>query len=72
MRLSVRTKLFAGYGAVLVLMVVLCVIAISKMGALHDSASKINDDVLTSIELVDDVAIAAGIYRQDQYALIGR
>jgi methyl-accepting chemotaxis protein len=70
-RLTVRAKLFAGFAAVLVLMVGLGVFALTKMGAVEGGARAINNDVVPSISTVDDVTIAAEIYRQDQFRHVG-
>jgi methyl-accepting chemotaxis protein len=67
MRLSVRAKLYAGFGAVLALMCVLALVAIVKMGSLHDAASKINDDVVTSVSVVDDISSGVERFHSQQW-----
>jgi methyl-accepting chemotaxis protein len=66
MRFSVRAKLYAGFGAVLALMCVLALVAIVKMGSLHDAASKINDDVVASVSVVDDISSGVERYHGQQ------
>jgi methyl-accepting chemotaxis protein len=67
MRFSVRAKLYAGFGAVLALMCVLALVAIVKMGSLHDAASKINDDVVASVSVVDDISSGVERYHGQQW-----
>ena len=67
MRLSLRTKLYGGFAVVLVLMLVLALVALSKMSSLHDAASRINDNTVASMAAVDDVTINAQVYRKDQH-----
>jgi methyl-accepting chemotaxis protein len=67
MRLSLRTKLYAGFGAVLALMLILALVAIVKMGSLHDAASNINDNTVSSISIVDDVATGIERYHGQQW-----
>jgi len=67
MRLTLGAKLFGGFAAILALMVVLGLLAITKMGSIADGARTINEDIVTSVSLVDDIARDTQIVRKDQF-----
>ncbi len=67
MRISVRLKLFAGFGAVIVLGIVLGAVAIVNMSSMNHDTVEVTDKGLPSVQLVGDVATVAGRYRTDQF-----
>jgi methyl-accepting chemotaxis protein len=67
MRLTLRNKLFLGFGAVLALMLLLAVVGLHNLGKVGDGTDQINNDVLASVEKIDDVKANAEAYRQDQF-----
>jgi methyl-accepting chemotaxis protein len=67
MRLTLRNKLFLGFGAVLALMLVLALASLHNLGQVGDGTDAINNDVLASIEKIDDVKANAEAYRSDQF-----
>jgi methyl-accepting chemotaxis protein len=67
LKLNVRTQLLLAFGTIVVLIVALGLMSLSKLGAVKEGANQLNDDVVNSISLVDDVTITAETYRQDQF-----
>jgi methyl-accepting chemotaxis protein len=67
MRLTLRNKLFAGFGAVLALMLVLALVSCHNLGRVGDGTDLINNDVLVSVEKIDDIKANAEAYRTDQF-----
>jgi methyl-accepting chemotaxis protein len=67
MRLSVRTKLFAGFGAVVAVAAVLGIVAVLNMGSMNHDTVAVTDTDLPTVLLVGHVATAAGQYRTDQF-----
>ncbi|WP_205696267.1 methyl-accepting chemotaxis protein [Conexibacter sp. SYSU D00693] len=66
-RIGLRTKLLGGFGAVLALMSVLSLIAISKMAAIQDGTEVANNRVIPSIAAVDDITLEAEKIRGFEY-----
>jgi methyl-accepting chemotaxis protein len=75
--LSIKVKLFGGFGAVLGLLVLVVVLGVSSLGSLNGAASALGQDSLKSVELVKTVDSAAWEYRarsdsaQDRAGLAG-
>jgi methyl-accepting chemotaxis protein len=67
MRLSVRSKLFLGFGVVVALGLTVGVVAVVSMGSMNHDATAVTDNDLPTIQLVGDIATAAGHYRSDQF-----
>ena len=67
MRLSIRTKLLAAFGALIAILVVLGVVALGQMGSIKSGADAFNDDIVPSISRVDDLAAVFDGYRLDQF-----
>jgi methyl-accepting chemotaxis protein len=67
MRFSIRTKLFAGFGAVIAILLILGVVALGQMGSIKAGTEAFNDDVVPSITAVDGAAEAAQAVRSIQY-----
>ena len=65
-KMSVRTKLYASFGVVLVLMVVLGVVSLSKMSGLNKSTVYIGKNTVPSVELIAGIDTAAVKYRETQ------
>src|SRR3954449_11438099 len=66
MTFNLRTKLFAGFGAVLVLMTLLGLFAVSRLGAVHDTAKELGTDTVPSLELIGTANGLVNKYRKDQ------
>ena len=64
--LSVRAKLFGGFGAVLVLAVVVGVVMLSQMGTINAGGVYITTNSLPSIEVVSQIRADENAYRADQ------
>ncbi|HWT92550.1 MAG TPA: methyl-accepting chemotaxis protein [Solirubrobacteraceae bacterium] len=67
--LSIAKKLSAGFAVVVALLILLAVIAITRLGDVADGARVLNGQVLTSIEAVDDLTSEMQGYRKDQFHL---
>ncbi|HYF25880.1 MAG TPA: methyl-accepting chemotaxis protein [Baekduia sp.] len=65
LRLSLRTKLLGGFGAVLLLMVVLTVVSLGAIGSLGDHADAIGDDVHAA-RVIGEVEADVALLRQHQ------
>ena len=65
--LSIAKKRYAGFAAVLLVLLVLGLLALAKMGSISDGARSINQEVVPSIGVVDDIAMLAQDYRKDQF-----
>jgi methyl-accepting chemotaxis protein len=70
MRVTVRTKLFGGFGLVVVLLVVSSVLAISQLGSLKNEVDGIGSDDLPSVQTIADVGLAAADHRLADYGLV--
>ncbi len=64
--MSIRTKLFGGFGVVLVLAVVVGVVLLSKMGTVNNGGVYLGTNALPSVETIGLVDAATGDYRTDQ------
>jgi methyl-accepting chemotaxis protein len=64
-RFTVRNKLFAGFGAVVALIVVLGVVAVAKLGSMNTKAGSLSGAV-DSVELVGDMGKLMNEYRKNQ------
>jgi methyl-accepting chemotaxis protein len=67
MRLRIRTKLFLGFGVVVALGLTVGIVAVLSMGSMNRDATAVTDNDLPTIQLVGDIATAAGQYRSDQF-----
>ena len=65
-KMSVRTKLYASFGGLVVLMVVLGVVSLSKMSGLNNSTVYIGKNTVPSVELIAAAENATGKYREAQ------
>jgi methyl-accepting chemotaxis protein len=70
MRISVRSKLFLGFGAVVALGLVLGIVATLSMGSMNHDTTAVTENDLPTVQLVGDVATAAGHYRSDQFEVV--
>ena len=70
MRLSIRRKLFLGFGAVVALGLAVGIVAVISMGSMNSDATAVTDNDLPTIQLVGDIAAAAGHYRSDQFEAV--
>jgi methyl-accepting chemotaxis protein len=68
--LSIRAKLFASFGIVLLLMVVVGVLGITKVGAVGANASTIGKDALPSMIVVKSIDGLTMDYRGVQFAYV--
>jgi methyl-accepting chemotaxis protein len=57
--LSIRGKLFAGFGTVLALTVILGVVMLSEIGSVNSGAVSIGANALPSVQQIDQTALAA-------------
>jgi methyl-accepting chemotaxis protein len=64
-RFTVRNKLFAGFGVVVALIVVLGVVAVSKLGTMNRDAGSLGGAV-HSVQLVGDMGKTMNEYRKNQ------
>jgi methyl-accepting chemotaxis protein len=69
-RLTIKKKLFGGFGVVLALLVVLGAIAILELRAVSGSATRIGTNAMPSAVLVKEVDSSSNEYRGDQFAHI--
>jgi methyl-accepting chemotaxis protein len=69
MTLSIRNKLFAGFGFVLLLLVVCVIVALSKMGGINEKGVSIGKVDLPSIQYIGDADTAESDFRTAQYRL---
>ncbi|HWT94722.1 MAG TPA: methyl-accepting chemotaxis protein [Solirubrobacteraceae bacterium] len=67
--LSIRTKLLAGFGAVIVLLAVLGLSSTGQINGMADETANINNNTLPSISLIDDIALGVQTVRKDQFKL---
>ncbi|MDO8185383.1 methyl-accepting chemotaxis protein [Conexibacter sp. JD483] len=70
MKFSVRTKLLSGFLVVIALMVVLGVVAISRMGAINDNVKQFGTKVSPSLRDIGSLNAYLFIYRFDQMDFI--
>jgi len=70
MRFSVRAKLFAAFGAVIALMLVLGLAAIHQLGAVDERATYLGEESLASATLTSSVRAGAADYRRVQSQLV--
>jgi methyl-accepting chemotaxis protein len=63
---SLRTKLFASFGVVIVLAVIMGVVLISEMGSVNNGGVYVGADILPSIELIDNIQYQQTSYREAQ------
>jgi methyl-accepting chemotaxis protein len=68
--LSVRTRLFAGFGLVLVLSAVLGVVLIGELGSVNAGAVKLGSEVVPQTRTVGDIDATMNKYRKDQLHFI--
>src|SRR4051794_32319162 len=66
MSFSLRSKLFAGFGAVLVLMTLLGLFSVTRLGAMHSAAHELGHDTVPSLELIGSANGLVSTYRKDQ------
>jgi len=64
--MSLRTKLFASFGAVLILVAIMGVVLISEMGSVNNGGVDVGTNALPSIELIDNLQLSEADYRGDQ------
>ncbi len=70
MKFSVRTKLLSGFLVVIALMVVLGVVAISRMGAINDNVKQFGSRVSPALRDIGSLNAYLFIYRFDQMDFI--
>ena len=64
--MSVRAKLFGGFGAALALSVIVGVVLMTQMGSVHSGGVYLGTNALPSVETIGLVDSATGDYRADQ------
>jgi methyl-accepting chemotaxis protein len=69
-KFTVRTKLLSGFLVVIGLMVVVGVVAISRMGAVNDNVKQFGDDVVPSMQAIGSINAYVFVYRSDQLGYI--
>jgi methyl-accepting chemotaxis protein len=67
MRFTVQKKLFGGFAAVLVLLVVLGIVATSQMGSVGARANALGEVVLPGVEIIKDIDGESMDYHGTQY-----
>src|SRR4051812_11665030 len=65
MRHSLRFKLLGAFGAVVVLMVVLGILALSKLGSINDSTEKLATSAVPSMQVAGDAQGVTNKLRKD-------
>jgi methyl-accepting chemotaxis protein len=65
-RISLRTKLLGGFGAVLAITALLGVIALSKMGAIEAGTQSIQQKTVQSVKLIGELQNDVSAYRRTQ------
>ena len=70
MRLTIKKKLFGGFGLVLGLLVVVGIVAVLELSAVGASAKTIGHKALPSAVLVKEIDSSSNEYRGDQFAHI--
>ena len=68
MNLSLGKKLFAGFGAVVLLLLVLGLLALARMGSMNTSAGLVGDKALPRVEAIGQTREALQSYRAAQLA----
>ena len=66
-RLSLRTKLLGGFGAVLSVTALLGVVAFSQMGSIADGTQAIQDTTVPGVAMIGEVSNDITLYRQRQF-----
>jgi methyl-accepting chemotaxis protein len=66
LKFTVRTKLLSGFLVVIALMVVLGLVAISRMGAVNDNVKQFGSDVVPSLRAIGSINAYVFLYRSDQ------
>lgn len=66
MRLTIRTKLLAAFGAVVALILLLGVFAVSQLGDLSTHASRLGTNVVPGVRSVGEAFALMNKYRKDQ------
>ncbi len=67
MRLSLRVRLGGAFAALALLLVVLGLVSLSMVSSVKDGANELNENVVPSLSAVDNVAVNAERFRQDQF-----
>jgi methyl-accepting chemotaxis protein len=70
MKFTVRTKLLGGFLAVVALMVVVGLVAISKLGAINKVTDSLSGNGVPSLEAVGEINGRINAYRKDQLRLV--
>jgi methyl-accepting chemotaxis protein len=65
--MSIKAKLFGGFGTVLGLLVVAVVLGVSSLGSLNQATTQVGTDSLPSVRLVKEVDASTWEYRALQY-----
>src|SRR5689334_20680563 len=66
MNLSLGKKLFAGFGGVVLLMLVLGLLALGRMGSMNSAAALVGDKALPRASAVAEIRVAVSDYRTNQ------
>ena len=67
MKFTVRTKLLSGFLVVIGLMVVVGVVAISRMGAVNDNVTRFGSGVVPSLRSIGSINAYVFVHRADQF-----
>jgi methyl-accepting chemotaxis protein len=67
MYLSIRTKLFLGFGALLALMAVASLLALANINTVSDGTADISDDVVPTVDLLGVVKADSLALRKEQF-----
>jgi methyl-accepting chemotaxis protein len=70
MRLTVRTKLFGGFGSVVLLLIVSATVAVSQLGTLKTRIDAVGGADLPSVQTIGDIGLAAADYRMADYRYV--
>jgi methyl-accepting chemotaxis protein len=65
-RLSVRNKLFAGFGALILLLVVSSLVSLGKLGSLNDQSINLADQAVPGVDIANRLNTAESDYRISQ------
>ena len=71
MRVTIRNKLFLGFGALLALMLTASLLALANIGSISDGTETMHEDVVPNIEMLGSIKADALSFRNEQAKHIG-
>jgi methyl-accepting chemotaxis protein len=71
MRLTIRNKLFLGFGALLALMLTASLLSLANIASISDGTATMHEDVLPNVEKLGTLKAGALSFRNEQAKHIG-